>query len=94
MRSTGSRPDGRGRRCCAYGTRRPSPRRYRWYWPTFFGWDAELPLDLALVFGPTPPPATVLAGRSIEVELEPFEVLLVTATAGEERPGLQAVIGP
>ncbi len=56
-----------------------------------FGFDADTPLDLALVFGPTPPPTPVLAGRTLEIELDPFEVLLLTADSTGDRPTLQAV---
>jgi hypothetical protein len=57
-----------------------------------FGYDPDAPLVLSLVFGPTPPPPRVLAGRSLEIELEPFEVLLLTASSNDERPTLQAVV--
>lgn len=56
-----------------------------------FGFPDGTTLDLALVFGPTEPPSPVLAGRPLEIELEPFEVLLLTAAASDERPLLQAV---
>ena len=56
-----------------------------------FGFDADAPLELALVFGPTPPPSPVLAGRTLEIELDPFEVLLLTAESSGDRPALQAV---
>ncbi len=57
-----------------------------------FGFDAEEPLDLDLVFGPTAPPTPVLAGRALEIELEPFEVLLLTVASSTDRPSLQAVV--
>ena len=58
------------------------------------GFDPATPLALALVFGPMPPPPTVIAGRSLDIELDPFEVLLLTATSAPDRPGLQVVVGP
>ena len=56
------------------------------------GFEADAPLRLALVHGPAHPPARVLAGRPLEIELDPFEVLLLTAASGDERPALQAVV--
>ncbi len=50
------------------------------------GFDAATPVDLALVFGPSPPPPTVIAGRSLDIELDPYEVLLLTATSTADRP--------
>ncbi len=59
-----------------------------------FGCPPDDPLDLTLVFGPTAPPATVVAGRALEIELEPFEVLLLTATSSAEHPSLHSVADP
>jgi hypothetical protein len=36
----------------------------------------------------------VIAGRPVDIELDPFEVLLLTATSTTGRPGLQAVVVP
>ena len=58
------------------------------------GFDPGAPLGLTLVFGPTPPPLQVLAGRPLEIELEPFEVLVLTASSNDTRPALQAVTDP